>query len=147
MGFELPQNKVSFTFEGTPWDGAHVACSLAVSMELFWTILEAAQGSISPDGAVQFDKVREANRLIGEYVLVEWDLEHDGKPIPATGEGFDQMPPKFAGLITQKWLEVMQADDDPLPDESSNGTTLGVLSTEMASLTEMNPSRPSNTAS
>jgi len=140
MGFKIPENTVTFDFVGTAYDGAEVTCRLDVSGAVFWAILDSAQNVIIPGETpearrLDIEQVIETNRLIGDEVLKGWNLEYnDGTPRPADAEGFSKIPPELAKLITSKWMEVIQGEDDPLPAKSSNGNIPESLSTRLENM-------------
>ena len=51
------------------------------------------------------DTVQNAFREFGERVLIEWNLEGEAGPIPATGEGILQADQGVVGAMIKGWAE------------------------------------------
>lgn len=116
MGFEVPRRTVVFDFTGGDYEGAIVRCRLDVNLD---TYLYYARVKFSPDSAL--DLIEAASRRFGEEILLDWNLEDNGEPIPATADGFVKIPPALNAIIIAKWLGEVMAVPDPLVGRSSNG--------------------------
>ena len=54
-------------------------------------------------------------------LLIEWNLEDDNGPVPATPEAFIEQPLALASALLQKWTEVAVEVPAPLDEPSPNG--------------------------
>ncbi|MGE3448689.1 MAG: hypothetical protein AB7H92_14040 [Microbacteriaceae bacterium] len=85
MGFELPKTTTAVEFaESSPYKGAEVILSLDSSLDDAFRMEQVAAGE-------------DRNRVfetVGE-VLVSWNLEHDGEPIPCSVEELRKLPMPF----------------------------------------------------
>lgn len=106
---KVPRRRAVLAFEGE-YDGIEVTCLLDVPLRTFFEFQRMAE-----DIETSFQE-------FGDRVLIEWNLEgDDGESLPATGDGFKELPPQFANLILTKWLEAV-AQPAPLPSSELPST-------------------------
>ena len=130
MGFDVGSTLV-MDFTGTPeWEGAEVKLSLDVTMERFFALQRAFAGtavtSEREEGAPLTDEdeqhMQAAMRGLGDTVLSSWNLEREGEPIPATGDGMLMIPMALANLISTQWMERVSGQ---LPEASGASSSDG----------------------
>lgn len=125
MGFEEPQDTARLVFEGD-YAGAEVVCRLNVPLGTYFAIGKSQSGGN--------DAAEEALRLLGDNVLVAWNVERNGQPVPANGDGMMQISPRFATLILGEWLKVAAEVPAPLDDRSTSGVPYPAQSIPAAAL-------------
>ena len=111
MGFEIPRRTARIILEDD-YEGAEITCALDVDMGTYFHF----QGLIESEDAAHLEK---AFREFGDRILIEWNLEEDGEPLPATAEGVMQLPPALALAILGKWSEAVGEAPAPLSGRSS----------------------------
>tara|TARA_R100000655_G_scaffold8431_1_gene22026 strand:- start:3182 stop:3544 length:363 start_codon:yes stop_codon:yes gene_type:complete len=109
MAFVIPKREIVLEFEGD-YEAARVICRGSVPISTFLTFQ-----NIDED-------IEEGMRRFGDTVLLEWDLEDDDGPIPATGEGMLRLPPDLATAIFSNWSDQSSSQQGSAP-ESLNGST------------------------
>ena len=127
MGFEEPKRTFRLVFEDEDFAGAEVICRRRVSMRVYFEIAKVEE---SRDAAA----VETALRLFGDEILDNWNVEVDGKPRPANGDGMLDLSPEFGLLILSAWLRAVTELPTPLGDQSNAGNGLPVASMPMVSL-------------
>jgi hypothetical protein len=126
--------------EGTILEGRDVLVSLSVPIRDYFTITRAiaALGPLSEREDIApelFDTMRDVFHHFGEHVLLEWDIADDETgPVPATGDGFLQLPPDAASVILNEWAAAVGGMDPNLPAVSANGATSEARHVETAAL-------------
>jgi len=111
--FRVPKRTAKLVFEGD-YEGAEVRVKLDVPISLYIEIQDL----------VDMDKPLEVFGLFGNTVLLEWNLEgDDGEPIPSDSKGMTMLPPGFANLIIQEWMQAVQSLPAPLAGTSGDGST------------------------
>lgn len=119
--FEEPQRTALLRFEGSEFGGAEVRCRLNVPMQMFFDFQHVQD---SEDAG----EVEAAFQRFGDDVLIDWNVQEGGAPIPATGEGFKRVSPAFAAIIMQEWVQAVAEVPAPLGEPSPSGSTSGVES-------------------
>ena len=109
-GFEIPKRTMLLTFKGTDYDGAEVKVSLDASVDLLLQIR-----GMEDDQILIYAK-------FGEALLLEWNLEKDGKPIPVGAKGMTLIPATLANIIINQWTQEVSAVPVPLAELSGNGS-------------------------
>lgn len=109
MGFKLPQRTARLIFEGE-YEGAEVRMKLDVAMGVFMeaTRLQAA-GDI--EGLCRFVAA----------LLIEWNVEDEGGPLPADFDGLMRCTPAFVNLVIEQWVKALTDVPAPLGAPSVNG--------------------------
>lgn len=103
-GFRIQKRTARLVFAGD-YEGAEVVVRLDVPVSVFIEI----QDLVSNDEQFRVFEV------FGAKVLEEWNIESDdGSPVPATGEGMQNVPLEFANMIVEKWVEVSTQPSAPL---------------------------------
>ena len=148
-GFKLPRRMVRLVFDGD-YAGAEVVVHLDVSLGLLMRFVEMqevierqeerlAEGKTGDAAeAPQAQRGRDLGdaqeilgllQLFASAALVSWNLEADDcKPIPASAIGIMQIPPAFAQMLVEEWVEAAMAPPIPLVGRSSDGSTSGMPS-------------------
>ena len=96
--YSVPRKTCALVLTGD-YDGAEARCRLDVGMGTYFTI-----AGIDTNQKAQ---IMAACQLFGDDILIEWNLNDDGKPIPATGEGFLSLPPELELAMLRAWSEAM----------------------------------------
>lgn len=112
MGFEIPRRTARIILEDD-YDGAEIRCALDVDMGTYFHF----QGLMESSDAAQLEQ---AFREFGDRILIEWNLEEGGEPIPATAEGVMQLPPALVLAILGKWGEAVGEAPAPLSKQSKS---------------------------
>jgi hypothetical protein len=99
----------------TEWPGLEVRVRIDIPFEDYFTWLELTDN-------------RERLRSWGDAVLVEWNMDEDDKPVPATGDGMLTLPQGLTKDLTGRWLDAMTDVPAPLSEPSNDGTTSAVPS-------------------
>jgi hypothetical protein len=114
MGFD-PFQTALLLFEGSRFHGSEIRVRLDASLEDYETFVALPKHS---------DEIV----FLAEKVLVDWNLEKDGKPIPCDLAGIKTLPLALTRRIVVEWINLVTGVSDPLGVPSSNGSTSGVLS-------------------
>lgn len=120
MGYEVPAETARITWdEGTKFAGLEAVLSLDVPTDVL----------LRMDGFGDCTPAQRRDLMIefGDAVLLEWNLEAKGVPVPATGAGMLSQPPRVMGALMEKWREVISGAG-PLEQPSSDTTGLAALS-------------------
>lgn len=120
MGYEIPAKHARIRWDDdTEFAGLEAVLSLDTPADLLFQM----QGfeDATPEGR------RELMVAFGDSVLVEWNLEAKGRPVPASGEGMLTQPMRLVSAIMSKWTETVAAEG-PLEQPSSVTTGLAELS-------------------
>lgn len=119
MGFNVRGATVTLEFaEGTVMHGAHVECSLDltirefVDMQRIWA--RVADGDM--------DDLLAGFEAFGA-VITAWDLEDNGKPVPATATGLTEIPLAMAMAVFRAWSDAVAAKSPNSLAASGNGAT------------------------
>lgn len=129
MPYALKRRNATITFEGTDYDGLEMRCKFDVGMNVY---LDYQRVIASKDVAEIASTIRD----FGDKWLIEWNLEEDGAPVPATGEGMLTIPIPDATTIVAKWLGEMATPSVPLVQRSLDGSTLEADSTTTETASE-----------
>jgi hypothetical protein len=119
MGFTPRPKTYRLVFDDPDYAGAEVVCSSA------------------PLGALlEMGDTIEDYRKFGDDYLVSWNLETDGEPIPATGEGLlsTGVDIVFARALLRAWAQALTGASAPLDSASSNGNGTATASIPMVEL-------------
>lgn len=111
MSFELPDQTVTLTFEGTAFEGAEATARVNVSMEQFMK-LDEIEGQEGVPGMV---------RYFGQHLLQSWNVTMNKKPVPATADGMAKVSLVFALMIVQQWREAITSPNGPLGRQLKSG--------------------------
>lgn len=119
MGFEPPRKTYRLEFETPELAGLEVtARSMAVGplLELVGLADDVSDGNAAP-GVVE--------KLLAQFagVLVSWNVEHDGQPVPADVEGLKAQDLPFILAVIMAWVKVLGSVGPPLPAASGNGAS------------------------
>jgi len=117
--FRLPEHIGDLALSG-PWADAQVRVRLTAPLAVYFRFVDVVG---SDDVAV----LRPAFREWAELVLVDWNIcAPDGEPIPATADGFEQLPLAGAIQMITAWLRQVPEVDLPLASASlAGGTSAG----------------------
>lgn len=123
MGYEAPKTVYKLGFDGTDLDGLTVRVKALTFQEMLdnndvlfedWTN--------NPDLPAEEKKTRrDALHELFIRQLVEWDLEQDGKPIPATLEGLRSLEVPLVGSLVWAWRLNALGVPAPLGQPSTDG--------------------------
>jgi len=118
--FRLPMRDAKIIFEaGTTFAGAIVKCRLDVEIGMVTDIQDL----------IEANKQAHAYEVFGDAVLIEWNLEDQkGNALPANGKGMKRVTPQFAEALMSQWMEALTQIDNPLGQQSRNGSTSEELS-------------------
>jgi len=115
--FRLPEHDGWLDFEEGPITGARIRVRLAAPLAFYFGLLEAVDS-----GDVL--RLRQGLRDWATNVLLEWNIQTaDGEPIPATADGFEQLPMPSALAVVRAWLNTIPEVDLPLGVVSPDGGT------------------------
>lgn len=125
MGFEIGGQTALLIFEeGTSLAGAEVRVSLDMSVRDFLALQRAVSGiSQATLGDDQIEALEGAFETFGRLALKSWNLERDGEPIPATGEGMLMLPFKAANEVFAAWGSAISDVSPNLSAVSANGAS------------------------
>ena len=99
MGWKLPNRKLVMELED--FEGAEVTCKLDIKMKTFFELQELAN-------AESTETIMKAYGIFGDEILLKWNFEQeDGTPIPATGEGMQELPPQLSIALLTNWVEAI----------------------------------------
>ena len=107
--YSVPRKTCVLVLTGD-YEGAEARCRLDVGIGTYFAI-----SKLDGEDAAQ---VVAACQRFGDEILSEWNLEEDGKLIPATGEGFLSIPPALCLAMIQAWSEAMTGIPAPLGEGS-----------------------------
>ena len=113
--FEIPIRTAKLVFEGE-YEGAEVRCRLDVSVDLF---LDYAR--IDETDPAQ---IEQAFHRFSEEVLLDWNLNVNGKPVEAHPEGMLHIPVSMANLILGAWRKAVIASPLAETNESNGGSSM-----------------------
>jgi len=91
--------------------GAEARCRLDIGMGAY-LIFQRLTDSQDPD------KLEEACRRFGDEVLIEWNIDLDGEPLPPTADGFMRLPTSLSLAMIEAWSEAMTGIPAPLGEGS-----------------------------
>ena len=91
--------------------GAEARCRLDVGMGAYLAF-QRLTDSQDPD------QLEEACRRFGDEVLIEWNVDLDGAPLPTTAEGFLRMPTALALAMIEAWGKALTGIPAPLGEGS-----------------------------
>jgi len=125
MGFDIEGTSVTLEFdEGTVLAGAHIECSLDVTLREFMAIrrlLREADALADTD----VEQVEGLHRQIGDAVLRKWDLQRGEVAIAATGEEFAKLPLRLVNTIVGAWIGAATGASPNSSAASVSGDTSG----------------------
>ncbi len=104
MGFDIEGTSVTLEFdEGTVLAGAHIECSLDVTLREFMAIRRLLREA---DALADTDvtQVEALHSQIGDAVIRKWDLQRGTVAIPATGAEFAKLPLRMVNTIIGAWV-------------------------------------------
>ena len=83
--------------EGHEYEGVEIRAKLDVSLRTFLDLQKLCSDSTPEETAEIF-------KTFGETIIKEWNiLDEDHSPVPATGEGFLELPPAICTAIIEAW--------------------------------------------
>ena len=129
--FEEPAETIRLVFEDPAYAGAEVVCNAQAEMGTYFELARLAESETSEDS-------ERALRKFAEAVLVEWNVSKGGELLPANADGLMRLSPKFATLIMTSWLKAVATVPAPLASESNAGSTTGLASIPMVTLSPGN---------
>ena len=96
--FVLSRRDAVLTFpEGHEYEGVEIRAKLDVSLRTFLDLQKIGTDSTPEETAEIF-------KTFGEVIIIEWNiLDEDHSPVPATGEGFLELPPAICTAIIEAW--------------------------------------------
>lgn len=112
MGFQIPKDarEAKLIFQGKEYEGCEVVCKLSVPLGF----------SLDIEAAINAGKPTELYRRFAD-VLVEWNLEDNGQPLPCNEEGLRALDMVFVNMIISAWAEAVKGVSAPLSGVSGNG--------------------------
>ena len=117
MGYRMPADIATLTFEQTSYAGAEVTVKTNLSVGKYLE-LEALRND---------EKFEDLFREFGDTILASWNLEsEDSSAIAATGDQLLQQPLAFSLLLIDAWREAVVEAPAPLGQPSNNGSTTAV---------------------
>ena len=126
-GFEMPVRSVTVGFdEGHELHGLEIEFRLNVSTDFYLQVMEFADkiNDENDDVTTTLRKTREAMVEFGDGCLIGWNLERNGKPVPATGDALAAvMDPYTAAEIMGRWGAAVGRVPDPLVEPSAPTST------------------------
>lgn len=125
MGKQVPRRTYVLVFEGSPGDEDLDGTVIKVRPPSVSEALEHLDMSWYRDPTVS--DTERTKRLAELYTvfatrLVEWNLEDQGVPIPATLGGLYTLPQDVGGRILGSWLWETATVPRPLPQDSPTGS-------------------------
>lgn len=114
MGFEIQDRIGLLHLDDEEYGGAEVKVRLNLPLRDFLRL----------DALADQENFEELLTEFGESILVEWNLEKDGEPIPADGPHFVQQPVDFCMLIYRVWRVEVAEPPRPLSQPSVNGAQM-----------------------
>ena len=83
--------------EGHEYEGVEIKAKLDVSLRTFLELQKLGSDSTP-------DETAEVFMRFGDVIVQEWNiLDEDHSPVPATGEGFLELPPAICTAIIEAW--------------------------------------------
>jgi hypothetical protein len=140
VGFEVPAPTVKLIFEDLEFEGLEIRVH-AATMQDFLAVTRWTTGAWVPGENI--DHAARLNIMTGEWeticdrfadVLIEWNLERDGDPVPATREGLRSQVPDFVRAIIGAWTDSVTGVSRPLEKPSSIGDSALEASIPMETL-------------
>jgi hypothetical protein len=126
--FEEPQKIIVLEDFPGEYAGLEVRCRARVP---FGVLLDINRGESAKSAA----EVEAALRKFGDEILVEWNMALNGKPLPATGEGFAHgCSSELQQLIIHAWMVVATGVPGPLGATSNDGRSPEVPMPPMVTL-------------
>lgn len=120
MGFDVKRKVYNLLFTDGEYEGMEVKARSA-GVGAYRRIAELAAHPWSSPPTSQ-DLARHGEMLAAfAAVLVSWNLEEDGAPIPATADGLDTIDPVMANAIVLGWMEAVAGVAAPLGQPSDGG--------------------------
>jgi hypothetical protein len=118
--FRLPMRDARITFEeGTTFAGAIIKCRLDVEIGMVTDIQDL----------IEAGKQAHAYEVFGDGILIDWNLEDQkGNALSADGKGMKKVTSQFAEALMSEWMEALTQVDNPLGQQSKNGSTSEELS-------------------
>jgi hypothetical protein len=115
VGFDLSRRRIRLVFDDPAFAGLEVRVRSAGVDEL------AAAYAVARDTATPADAIALADTFAG--VLIDWNVEQDGKPVPPTREGVGCLDYGDLLRIFAAWLNAAQGliptpAADPMVDET-----------------------------
>ena len=127
--FKLPARTARLLFEGEEWTGAEVKVKFDLPIG---TLIRLQALARTPDD------LTEMCQIIAGF-LVEWNIEDDAGPLPATYEGLLRASPAFLVKFCEEWIKAQIEVPAPLEAPSTNGRPSVEESIPMESLSESRP--------
>lgn len=126
VGKQIPKRTYVLVFDGSPGDEDLDGVIIKVRPPTVAEALEHIDMGWFWDNATP--AVERAKRLADLYTvfstrLLEWNLEDDDVPLPATLEGLHQLPQDVGGRILGSWLWETATVPRPLPHDSPTGSS------------------------
>ena len=106
LGYQVPERVAVLTFDGTEYQGAEVRVLLNPSYEVVGQL----------DGTAVLERLK----IFGDKIIVGWNLERDGRPIPADGYHYIQQPADFSDLIHMAWISYYTQQNVEQPELSDD---------------------------
>jgi len=114
--FRLPDQIGLLPLSG-PWEGAEVRVRITAPLRMYFRFVEVVDSS-------DMSLLRPALREWAETILVGWNIcAADGTSLPATADGFEQLPLAGAVGMISAWLHLVPEVDLPLAQPSPAGAT------------------------
>lgn len=132
MGFEAPRTVFQMDFADTQYAGLEVAVRATTVDELL-TLMELIDGR---------DEAKGIRRLFDAFaeILVSWNVERMGEPVPTTLDGLLGLEEPFVTAIVLAWQRNLVQAPPPLPGTSPSGGTSPEAALGLASQSASLPS-------
>jgi hypothetical protein len=112
-GYRVPRRTALVEFdEAHEYYGAEIVLRLDVPIGVMLEFQRAATDEGQAETVI---------RRFGDDIVLEWNLEDDEGPVPATGDGLMMQSFAFANMLLSKWVEVATQVPGPLGEPSNNG--------------------------
>lgn len=121
VGKQIPKRTYVLVFEGAPGDEDLEGFVIKVRPPTVEEVLEHVKSGVPQRGVLPAEQLDDAYAQLATR-LVEWNLEDDGVPLPATLEGLHQLPQDVGGRILGSWLWETATVPRPLPHDSPTGS-------------------------
>lgn len=125
MGYKIPR-RIALLVLHDDFEGGEIQVYLDVPMIMLFEIERLWE---SPGRGA----VREMLRIFTEAALIEWNLEDNDGPIPATAEGITHLPLSLILRIITVWRQAVTELPVPLAQPSDDGLRLAEASIVMGS--------------
>lgn len=138
-GYKREARVYQLNFDGTEFEGLVVkaksisTAKLMQLMKLAVRFSEENGGTKRQFGSEDFEAIEGLLDGFGE-ALVDWNLEDDDGPVPATREGLGKQDFDFAFGIIMPWLNAVGAVSPDLGKDSTSGPQFPEASLPMAPL-------------